>query len=349
MTSLRIGDRAIGRGHRVFVIAEVAQAHDGSLGTAHAYIDAIAVAGADAVKFQTHIAAAESTARERFRINFSHQDVTRYDYWERMEFTEEQWIGLAEHARDKGLIFLSSAFSEAAIDLLERLGMQAWKVGSGEIASVYLVERMARTRKPVLLSTGMATWADIDATAQAISAHGAPYAIFQCASKYPCPPRAWGLNAIDEIRRRYGCPVGFSDHSGAPYAGLAAAALGADLLEVHVAFSRECFGPDVVASVTTGELRMLVDGIRAIRESVESPVDKDTAAVELEGLRALFAKSIVAARDLSPGHRLMAEDLAFKKPGSGANPSRAGEFIGRRLRMPVTRDALITEEIFDNE
>src|SRR5215813_8683238 len=120
-------DQTVGKSRQTTVIAEVAQAHDGSLGTAHAYIDAIARAGADAVKFQTHIAAAESTPGEPWRVKFSPQDATRYDYWKRMEFTEAQWQGLADHARQAGLIFLSTPFSFEAVELLDRLGMPAWK------------------------------------------------------------------------------------------------------------------------------------------------------------------------------------------------------------------------------
>src|SRR5215467_9214956 len=137
------------------IVAEVAQAHDGSLGTAHAFIDACARAGADAIKFQTHIAAAESSPGEPWRIKFSRQDASRYDYWKRMEFTEEQWAGLALHAKERGLIFLSSPFSSEAMDLLDRLGMEAWKVGSGEIGNTPLIQRMAKTGKPVLLSSVM--------------------------------------------------------------------------------------------------------------------------------------------------------------------------------------------------
>src|SRR5687768_2709730 len=130
--SFTIADRAVGGPERPLVIGEVGLTHDGSLGLAHAFVDAIAKAGADAVKFQTHIAAAESTPAEPFRVKFSRQDASRYEYWQRMEFTEEQWRGLAEHARDKGLVFLSSPFSIEAVELLDRIGIQMWKIGSGE-------------------------------------------------------------------------------------------------------------------------------------------------------------------------------------------------------------------------
>src|SRR5574341_1605298 len=173
---------------RCLIIGEVAQAHDGSLGMAHAFIDAIANAGADAVKFQTHIAAAESTPGEPWRVKLSPQDATRYDYWKRMEFTEEQWGGLARHASERGLIFLSSAFSFEAVDLLNRIGVTAWKVGAGETTNLPMIERMARTGKPVILSSGMSTWAEMDAAVECVRKHEAPVAALQCTTAYPCPP-----------------------------------------------------------------------------------------------------------------------------------------------------------------
>lgn len=336
-----IGAHRVGPGEPVFIIGEVAQAHDGSLGTAHAYIDAIANAGCQAVKFQTHIAAAESTASEPFRIRFSSQDARRYDYWKRLEFSAEQWAGLAEHAAERGLVFLSSAFSTEAVDLLASLGMQAWKVGSGETNSAYLIEHMARTGKPVLLSSGMSGWAEIDRAVGLAEGAGAPCCVFQCTSKYPCPPADWGLNAIAEIRARYRGPVGYSDHSGGIAAGMAAVALGADLLEVHVAFSRECFGPDVSASVTTAELRQLVGGVRDIRAASLARVDKDAVSGSMAPLRQIFGKSIVAGRDLAQGAVLALGDFAFKKTGGGLSPNDAGVLVGKRLRRPMAADCVI--------
>ena len=173
---INIGDRKVGKGQPCFVIAEIAQAHDGSLGAAHAYIDAVAGTGADAIKFQTHIAEAESSPGEPFRVRFSYQDKTRFDYWKRMEFSREQWNLLAEHARDRGLIFLSSPFSETALSLLEEIGMPAWKVASGEIATKRMLEMMAMTGKPLLLSTGMASWRQVDETTSWFQEWGAPFA-----------------------------------------------------------------------------------------------------------------------------------------------------------------------------
>jgi len=342
-STITVADRQIGQGRAPFIIAEVAQAHDGSLGTAHAYVDLVARTGAQAIKFQTHIASAESTPGEPFRVKFSRQDDDRYAYWKRMEFTEPQWRGLAEHCRDAGLVFLSTPFSFEAVDLLERLGMAAWKVGSGEVTNLPMLRRMAATGRPVLLSSGMSSWADLDEAMRVIRDCGAPAAVFQCTTAYPCPPERVGLNVLAELRTRYGRPVGLSDHSGTEYAGLAAIALGADLLEVHVVISRDCFGPDVGASLTPEQLRRLVEGAAFIRRAADHPVDKDAAAVDSTELRAMFGKSVVAARDLPAGHRLSDADLRLKKPGSGIPAARLPEVVGRTLARAVRADGFLSE------
>lgn len=329
------------------IIAEVAQNHDGSLGAAHAYIDAIAKTGAHAVKFQTHIAAAESSPGEPWRIKFSRQDASRYDYWKRMEFTEEQWAGLARHARERQLIFLSSPFSFEAMELLDRLGMEAWKVGSGEIGNTPLIERMSKTGKPVLLSSGMSSWAELDRAVATVRSAQACVGVFQCTTSYPCPAEKVGLNVLDQIRRRYACPAGLSDHSATIYAGLAAAALGADMIEVHVTLSTECFGPDVPASITTGQLKELVEGVEFIRCALENPVDKEKMTVELSGIRSIFSKSVVAARNIPPGRAIVAEDLALRKPGSGIPAAQMNQLIGRVLKRAVNQNVFFSGEDFD--
>jgi N-acetylneuraminate synthase len=326
------------------VVGEVAQAHDGSLGMAHAFIDAIADSGADAVKFQTHIAAAESTAAEPWRVKFSRQDETRFDYWKRMEFTEAQWQGLRKHADDRRLLFLSSPFSLEALELLERVGVAAWKLASGELSNLPLLERMVASRRPLILSSGMSPWAELDAAARRVQEAKLDLTILQCTSAYPVPPEKLGLNLLAEIKSRYGCKTGLSDHSGAIYAGLAAAALGADLIEVHVTFSREAFGPDVLVALTTAELRQLATGVRFIRAALEHPVDKDALAEELAPMRRLFAKSIFTSADLPAGTRLQATHLCLRKPGTGLPPGRLPHILGRKLLRPLAAGTLIAEE-----
>ena len=326
------------------MIGEVALTHDGSLGLAHAFIDAIAGAGADAVKFQTHIAAAESTPAEPFRVAFSRQDATRYDYWKRMEFTEEQWRGLAAHCREKNVVFLSSPFSLEAVELLDRVGQPLWKIASGETSNTRLLDRILDTKAPVLLSTGMSDLAEVDAAVSRVRARGVQTGVFQCTTAYPCPPEKVGLNLIPVFRERYGGWIGLSDHSATIYPGLAAAAIGLDMLEVHVALSREMFGPDVVASVTTAELRQLVDGVRFIERMRAHPVDKEAAARETAPLRRLFTRSLVARHAMPAGTVLAAEHIAIKKPGTGLSPDRLDQVIGRRLRRAVAEDEVLSAE-----
>jgi N,N'-diacetyllegionaminate synthase len=341
---VEIGGASVGHGNPCLVIGEVAQTHDGSLGLAHAFVDAIADAGADAVKFQTHIAEAESTPSEPFRVPFSRQDASRYDYWSRTAFEEREWSGLAEHARERGLVFLSSPFSDAAFELLKRVGVPAWKVGSGEVINDALLERMARTRLPVLLSSGLSTLDELDRSVEILERFESPYVVLQATSAYPCPPELVGLNMLAVYHERYGCPVGLSDHSGTIYGSLAAVALGADVIEVHVALSREMFGPDVSSSITTDELRDLVRGIRFIEAAIQNPVDKDRVADELRPLRSAFTKSLVARVDLSTGTVIKEEHLTLKKPGTGLPAARRPDVVGRRLRRDLHADELLTDD-----
>lgn len=331
-------------GGRCLIIGEVSQTHDGSLGQAHAFVDAIAKAGADAVKFQTHIAAAESTPNEPWRVKFSSQDATRYEYWQRMEFSSEQWRELKNHAAARNLLFLSSPFSMQAVELLRDIGMSVWKIASGEIGNLPLLERIIETGNPLILSSGMSSWNELDEAVGKIQAAKNPLAVLQCTSAYPCPPEKIGLNLLEVLSRRYDCPVGLSDHSGDIFAGLAAATLGAEVLEVHITLSREMFGPDVPASITTGELRQLVDGVCSIEAMLANPVDKEIAAAELEPLRQIFTKSIYAGEFLPVGTVLDARHLQLKKPGNGIPPGHLPRLIGQKLRRSLQADELILLE-----
>lgn len=345
--SFKIADFQVGDGHPAFVIAEIAQAHDGSLGTAHAYIDAVAKTGANAIKFQTHIAAAESTPDEKFRVNCFPQDATRFDYWKRMEFSRSQWRDLAAHAAEKGLIFLSSPFSMEAVDLLEELDIAAWKIGSGETNNLPMLHKVGKTSKPVLLSTGMSSWAEIDEAVSTVKDAGADLAIFQCTTSYPCPPEKVGLNIISELRARYKYPVGLSDHSGTIFPSLAAITLGAKFIEIHTVFSKECFGPDVKSSVTISELGQLVQGVRFIESTLNSPIDKNEQSAQLEELSRLFGKSLYARHPLPKGHVLSIEDISLKKPGTGIPAKRLNDVLGKRLTKGYEIDEQLREIDFE--
>lgn len=341
MRKIDIGDRAVGQGCKAFLIAEVAQAHDGSLGFAHSYIDAAADAGVDAVKFQTHIAAAESTKDDMFRVPMSGQDATRYDYWKRMEFTTEQWASLARHASDRGLVFLSSAFSVEAVEMLEVLNVAAWKIGSGEFGSHELLRAMVLTKKPIIYSTGMSRYDEVADAADFFNQSNVPFALLQCVSQYPAPLENVGLNVIDEYRSKHDCVTGLSDHTGTIFPSLAAMARGADLVEVHVIFDRRMYGPDAASSLTFPEVTELVRARDAFYIMQQNPVDKDAMAHELESMRNLFTKSIALKSDLPAGTILSQDMLTAKKPGTGIPFQDSHKVLGKKLLHDVSSDRLL--------
>lgn len=346
--SFEIAGRPIGRDHRALVIAEVAQAHDGSLGAAHGFIDLAADCGADAIKFQTHIAAAESTLDEPFRVKFGYEDATRYDYWKRMEFTPEGWAGLASHALEKGILFLSSPFSLEAVALLEAVDVPTWKVASGEVGHRALVDAMLATGKPILLSSGMSSYAELSETVHHIASENnrSPLAILQCTTKYPTPLEEVGLNVLGELKRRFGVPVGLSDHSADTIPSIAAITLGASLIEVHVAFDRHMFGPDTIAALVPEQLTELCRARDAIHTLLNHRVDKDDLALALEGQASLFGRSLALKEAQSAGTVLTAEMLVLKKPGSGLPEAKLSAYIGRRLARDVRSDRLLVPDDF---
>lgn len=325
------------------IVAEVGQAHDGSLGMAHSFVDAVADAGADAVKFQTHLSGAESTVDEPWRVRFSRQDTTRLDYWRRMEFSEEQWAGLYEHARERGLEFVSSPFSLEAVALLKRSGVDWWKIASGEVSNRSLLEAIAADGRPAVVSSGMSDLDEVEVAVGLLRDAGLDVMVLQCTSSYPCPPEELGLNLLSSYRERLGVPVGLSDHSGTVAAGIAAVALGAAMLEVHVTFSRRSFGPDVSSSLTIEELSELVRGVRFVETALANPVGVNKAEAR-SPMRALFTRSVALVGPLPAGHVLTAADLTVKKPGTGIPAECLGAMVGRRLLRDVPPDRLLRED-----
>ena len=269
-----------------------------------------------------------------------------YEYWKRMEFTEEQWDGLKKHALERGLKFLSSPFSVEAAELLQRIGVDAWKIASGEVSNAALFTTIAGSRLPVFLSSGMSSLEEIDAAVLQIKSAQLPLTVMQCTLMYPTPAEKVGLNLIPFFRQRYQSDVGLSDHSGTIIPALAATTIGIEVLEVHVTLSREMFGPDVPASITTAELRSIVNGIRYIEAMKANPVDKDAVAETLAPMRNLFTKSVVACRDLPAGTVLLESHLTFKKPGTGLPPSSLKSLIGQTLKRPVKADQMLQRADF---
>ncbi len=331
-------------GKRTFIIAEVGQAHDGSLGILHSYIDAVGKTGADAIKFQTHVAEAESSPYEPFRVRFTYADATRQDYWRRVEFTAEQWAGIKRHCEDVKIEFLSTPSCVAAVDLLEKVGVERFKIGSGDTENLLLLERVARTGREVILSSGLSTFEELDNAVKLVEAHRCPVVVMQCTSEYPAPAERLGLNLIGELKRRYKHPIGLSDHSGSIVPSLAAVALGATYVETHVVFDRRMFGPDSLASITIDELRQLTDGIRMIECSMSSDFDK-TVTARSQHLRAIFGKSLSLGQALPAGTVLKFEHLESKKPaGFGIPANEYARVVGRCLARDIEQWSFLTDE-----
>lgn len=327
---------------KISLIAEVGQAHEGSLGIAHSYIDALARTGVDAVKFQTHIAEAESSADERFRVKFSYEDSTRFDYWKRMEFSPEQWAGLKEHCDRVGLEFISSPFSIAAINVLESINVERYKVGSGEINNYLLLHKIVETKKPLILSSGMSSFSELRNAVKYINRFGNPFSILQCTTAYPTQPNQWGLNVIKELHEEFNVPVGFSDHSGEIYAGLAAASVGARILEFHAVFDKRMFGPDAMASLTIDEIKTLVRGVRQIEKALASPVSKNENS-QFGELKVMFGKSLAINKALRRGHILTIDDLESKKPANcGISASEFSDVIGKKLKSDLEKYSFLS-------
>ena len=324
----------------VYVIAEAGMNHDGSLGNAIRMVEVAAEAGADAVKFQLHDAAAESTRDAPSPPYFQHE--TRWEYFGRTAFTDEQWRTLREACDAAAIEFVCAPFSLQALERLERIGVARYKIGSGEVTNLDLIRAAAATGKPVLVSSGMSTWDELDA---AVEAAGANAAVLQCTSAYPTPPDRVGLNLIGELRERYGKPVGFSDHSLGPYAAFAAVALGAEIVEKHFTLSREMYGPDAALALEPEELAELVDGIREITDILAAPVDKDAEAAALHEMKEIFEKSVVTSREIPAGAVISREMLAAKKPGTGIPAARLEEVVGRRAAVAIAADTVLTEDL----
>lgn len=321
----------------IYYIAEIGQAHDGSLGILHSYIDALANTGVSAVKFQMHIAEAESSIHEPFRVKFSYEDATRFDYWKRMEFTLEQWKGIKKHCDEVGLDFICSPFSVMAIDWLEEIGVKYYKIGSGEVNNLLLLEKISQTNKPVIISSGMSNFSELDTTVNFLKNRNVDFSILQCTTAYPTQPEQYGLNVIKELKNRYQVKVGFSDHSSKIATNVAAVALGAEILEFHVVFNKKMFGPDAKSSLTIEEIEQLVIDCNAIQKAIQNPVDKNNNA-QFKDLKSIFEKSLAINKSLPKGHILNLEDLEAKKPkGHGMDAQLFQQVIGKSLMKDLKK------------
>lgn len=324
----------------VLIIAEIGSVHDGSFGNAKKLIEAAAASGADVVKFQTHIAEAETLANAPAPAYFKAEP--RMEYFRRTSFTIPQWKELKAHAREVGIGFLSSPFSEAAVDMLEEVGVDAYKIPSGEVSNVPMLEAVAATGKPCYLSSGMSDWIELDAAVAALRP-GGPLVVMQCSSAYPCPPERVGLNVIPEMAARWGLPVGFSDHTLGPAAAIAAVTMGAIVVEKHFTFSRLMYGSDAAHSMEPDDFKAMCLWLREAAAMRDNRIDKSDST-PYRDMKRIFEKSVVTAAAVAKGQVVQRNDLTFKKPGDGIPAARWRDLAGKRATRDLPADHKITFE-----
>ncbi|WP_299840807.1 N-acetylneuraminate synthase [uncultured Paracoccus sp.] len=322
---------------KTFIIAEIGVNHNGSLDLARQLIDASVAARADAVKFQTFRAedlVTPDARKAEYQVANTGDGGSQFDMLKALELTEAQFAELADYCGKVGIQFLSTPFSEAASDLLERVGVDAFKISSGDLTHLPLLAHIAQKGKPIILSTGMGDLAEVAAALAAIRAAGDPQvSLLHCVSNYPAAVEDCNLAAIDTMARAFGLPVGWSDHTEGSAISWAAVARGARIVEKHITLDHDLPGPDHRASMEPGEFRDFVAGIRAIELSIGSGIKAPTQG-ELKTAK-VGRRSLVAARDLPAGHVLTADDIRIMRPGDGLKPAALEFVTGLRLARGV--------------
>jgi sialic acid synthase SpsE len=335
MERVKIGERFVGHGFPVFVIAEAGINHNGDMGKARTLIEAAAEAGADAVKFQSHLPKAEML-REGFTADYVGGSL--FKLLTKVELSPEDHFSLKEHAESSGLIFLSTPFSREAADLLEVLDVSAFKVGSGELTNLPLLSHIAGKGRPMIVSTGMSEMEEIEEAVQSIRRLNSQLVLMQCTSTYPSRYEDVNLGAISVLRERFQCPVGLSDHSEGIYAALGAVALGAAVIEKHFTISRNWEGPDQKASIEPHELRELVKGVRAVEKALGCR--KTVVEAELEVQR-MARESVVSLEVIPEGATISEEMVWVKRPGTGIPARELQKVIGRKARRHIEANTML--------
>ncbi|PPR79217.1 MAG: N,N'-diacetyllegionaminic acid synthase [Alphaproteobacteria bacterium MarineAlpha2_Bin1] len=324
----------------VKIIAEIGSVHDGSFGNACKLIEAAAEVGADVVKFQTHIANEETLKNAPSPSYFTDED--RYSYFERTSFSLNQWAKLKEIANKNNLSFLSSPFSIKAVDILESINIDAFKIASGEVTNLPLIEKIASTKKEVYISTGMSNFKEIDQALNILKS--APYlTVMQCSSIYPCPPEKVGINVIELMKSKYSniAKIGFSDHTLGFAAGISAIVKGAEVIEKHLTLSNMMYGSDAANAMEVDKFKSFVKMIRETSIIINSKIDKNDIS-DYKEMKKIFEKSIVASRNIPIGKIIEIEDLNFKKPGTGISASKYKSVINQKVKKQIQVDQLLS-------
>jgi N-acetylneuraminate synthase len=340
---MKLGGTAIGSGARVFVIAEAGVNHNGDVRMATRLVDAAVKAGADAVKFQTFSAGrlTVSTAPlAKYQKGGRSRARNQRQLLEKLELDEAAHRRLKAHCRKRGIGFLSTPFDEASADFLESLGVAAFKVSSGDLTNVLLLEHVAAKGRPVILSTGMASLGEVERAVGLFRKFPrTPLALLHCVSNYPADPADANLLAIPALRAAFGVPVGWSDHTEGTATAIAAVALGASIIEKHITLDRGLPGPDHKASMEPADFRRYVADIRMTERSLGDG-EKRPAKSERDTAR-VARRSLVAARDIRAGETFDRDMIAALRPGTGLAPYCIDHFLGRRAARNIRRHALL--------
>lgn len=330
---------------KTLIIAEAGVNHNGDLALARRLIDVAAEAGADLVKFQTFKAqrlVAKDAPKAEYQERALGKDETQYEMIRRLELTPADHHALIEHCRSRGIGFFSTAFDLESIDLLVSLGLDRFKIPSGEITNLPHLRRIGQFGKPVLLSTGMATLADIEAALEALESSGTPrrrVTLLHCNTEYPTPMCDVNLQAMRSLQAAFGVPVGYSDHTEGIEVAIAAVALGATVIEKHFTLDRSLPGPDHKASLEPAQLRAMITGIRNIEQALGDGCKRPSPSEAKN--RAIVRKSLVAACSIRAGEVFTAANVTTKRPGSGLSPMRWDEVIGRKAPRDFAPEELL--------
>jgi len=343
MPEFRLGGRLIDDDHPPLVIAEVGINHEGEFEKAIQLVDAAVAAGAECVKFQSHITEAEMIPTDMKPGEIS--DERLWDIIKRCELTEEEERAVKRYCDEKGIIYLCTPFSREAADRLQAMGVVGFKIGSGECNNIPLLKHVARKGKPIILSTGMNDLESVRASVEAIQAFDCPLVLMHCTSEYPTPYEHVRLGAIPQLKAEFGLPVGLSDHSLGIYTCLGAVALGASVLEKHFTVSRDWPGPDVPISIEPDELAELIKGSRAIFAARGG--SKTILPTEQPVIDFAYA-SVVTIREVKAGEVLSLDNVWVKRPGTGPIPAKNLESVlGKVARRDLPADVQIAPEDFE--
>jgi N,N'-diacetyllegionaminate synthase len=330
------------RRNSTFVIAEAGVNHNGSVALARKLIDAACDAGADAVKFQTFRASdlvSADAPKAAYQKRTTSAGESQREMIARLELNAEAHTKLMAHATTRGIDFLSSPFDSASLALLCRLGLRVIKIPSGEITNHPFLREIGKTGRRVILSTGMSTMREVDEAVRVLRKSGAgPMSLLHCVTEYPAPFEQINLAAMATMSRKFGLPVGYSDHTQGIEIALAAVALGATIIEKHLTLDCSMPGPDHRASIEPPEFAAMVRGIRHVEQALGNGV-KLPAACEIAN-RKVARKSLVATRSLTRGEVIRRQDVAIQRPGTGIPPSSLSKVVGRRVAARIAAGSL---------